>query len=157
MNYKYDKHSQLQTLHLERKQRGKDWVKDCLQLDFTVCFVSFKVSLNNTVLFILCVHVCMHTGWCTREDQRTTWRSKFSPSTMWILEMDQRMSGLAEGAFTCWANSLPLCFISFLIIWRIIKKVKNTLWLSKIYMWFSVYMLEIFTNFLNENLKVSSS
>lgn len=60
-------------------------------------------------LSILCVHAGMPLTLCG--DQRTTCRNWFSPSTLWALGMEVRLSGLAASAFTQWAISPPKqCF-----------------------------------------------
>ena len=60
------------------------------QLSQTVCP---NISL---FLFLSGVHMCH--GACVA--QRTAYRSQFSLSAMWVLELALRLSGLVAGTFT---------------------------------------------------------
>jgi hypothetical protein len=42
---------------------------------------------------------------CTRGSQRTTCRSQFSPSTVWVLRIELRSPGLTTNAYTGWVIS----------------------------------------------------
>lgn len=69
-----------------------------------------KMSKNWIMfLFIYCVcGVCRSDIEHTWRPERTTWRSWFSPFTMWLPGIELKFSGLAAGDSTCWAISLAL-------------------------------------------------
>lgn len=66
--------------------------------------------------FIACVFACVCMLQRACGGQRTTRRSGFSPSTLWILGVEPMLSGLAASTFPCWAI-LPARDFSFLW-WR---------------------------------------
>lgn len=88
---------------------------------------------QKTKNFILCVYVCTHTSGCvhassclhvcvcmcelympmgTCGDQRTVYESQLSPSTVFVLGIELRLSALVEKIFTCWAIlPTPLIFL----------------------------------------------
>lgn len=58
-------------------------------------------------LFILCVHlqgVGTHMPWCTCGSQKTVCSSWFSLSTMWVMWLKLRLSGLPAEAFTSFSH-----------------------------------------------------
>lgn len=55
-------------------------------------------------------------------DQRTSFRSAFSPSTIWVLGTELRLSDLVASPFTCWAISVVLLqYYSFFRYWDAVK------------------------------------
>lgn len=57
----------------------------------TFCFFELLCFVCFTGLFVVCVHVL-----CKRGDQKTTFRSPFSPSTMWVQGTKFRPSGCEQ-------------------------------------------------------------
>lgn len=78
---------------------------------------SFKQFHYNSFIHSF-THSCVcvtHThggAWHECRDQRTTYRSQFSPSTVWDLDMELRFLSLASSSFSCTAMS-PSWFALF--------------------------------------------
>lgn len=106
--------------------KGERW---CLRSVIKVTNYCYKISLHCSACMYVCVLThnycytfhyiveCVCVCVCTRahthththypqhvwESQRKTYRSCFSPTTVWIPGIELRLSGLVENIFTCWA------------------------------------------------------
>lgn len=126
----------------------------CLRSVIKVTNYCYKISLHCSVCMCVCVCarsrspkttaikfpyivVCMcvrthaHTDIHTHcpqhvwESQRKTYRSCFSPTTIWIPGIERRLSGLVANIFTCWAIWLVPTFF-FLNVSTITKLTRWT-------------------------------
>lgn len=83
------------------------WEADLLFCMFYlfVCLCMWLCACHGDVCVYVCdcVHAMMMWG-----NQRSTCRSLFSPSTMWVPETELRSSGWVAGTFICWANLIAL-------------------------------------------------
>ena len=51
-------------------------------------------------IYFVCMYVCVHVPWSVNWCQRTTCRSRFSPSRVGVAGIEPRLSGLVTSAFT---------------------------------------------------------
>lgn len=63
-------------------------------------------SLQHPFTFIYCVHICVYGYRCARalkwrpKGQRTIYRNRFSPSSLWIQGLELRLTDMAASSFT---------------------------------------------------------
>lgn len=71
--------------------------RDAFNLFPLAMILSMSLFYRNFIIFMY-IHMC--TPQCTYRSQKTICTSHFSPSTMWILGVEPRLSDLSASAFT---------------------------------------------------------
>lgn len=88
----------------------------------------FSWLLKNCFRNVLLLLLLMYVYACTCATVGS-YSSPFSPLTMWVLQIELRLPGLAAGTFIHWAVLLALpCFFSLSFIF----------WIGDLFMWFKL-------------------
>lgn len=79
------------------------WLTDQNLIDRREGEIFFPTFFFKLHFYLLCVYMCMYVPQHTYEGQRTSFRSQFFASTMWVLGLELGLSGLLTSTFTRWA------------------------------------------------------
>ena len=85
---------------------------------FFITITQACARVSVCVCVCVCLCVCLYVAQHTCEDQRATFTSQFSPSILWVLELELSFSRVVPSAFSCWAIVQALYLRDIVVSYR---------------------------------------